>query len=101
MYPHTQPVSPTHYPVSTHPSVGRQGSTSDPVVLNSTCYRMSGPLVLTDTERRLFGMLQEAATRSGTLVRIAGGWVRDKLLGLPCDDIDVGRRRRLPPCSHS
>ena len=48
-------------------------------------------LILTETEHYLFEVLQEAAARSDTIVRIAGGWVRDKLLGLHSDDIDVGR----------
>lgn len=49
------------------------------------------PLTLTETELQLFEVLQEAAAVTGTTVRIAGGWVRDKLLGLHSDDIDVGR----------
>ena len=48
-------------------------------------------LILSETEHQLFEVLQEAAARSDTIVRIAGGWVRDKLLGLHSDDIDVGR----------
>jgi tRNA nucleotidyltransferase/poly(A) polymerase len=36
-------------------------------------------------------VLVETAERAGkgTSVRVAGGWVRDKLLGLPSHDIDV------------
>ena len=48
-------------------------------------------VTLTRAERRLFAFLvQVAAERSPeTTVRVAGGWVRDKLLGLPGRDIDI------------
>lgn len=39
---------------------------------------------LTPTEAELLGTMLEAVklSKSGTVVRVAGGWVRDKLLGL-------------------
>lgn len=44
---------------------------------------------LTPLEEAIFRTLTEAAKESGTIVRIAGGWVRDKLLGIESEDIDV------------
>jgi hypothetical protein len=45
----------------------------------------------TEQERRIFHILLETVSSLGlkTQVRVAGGWVRDKLLGRPNDDIDV------------
>jgi tRNA nucleotidyltransferase (CCA-adding enzyme) len=45
---------------------------------------------LTAQEQRIFHVMLEAvrARRLGSTVRVAGGWVRDKLLGRPNDDID-------------
>lgn len=42
---------------------------------------------LTKIEKDIFGILLQAAksAKSGTVVRVAGGWVRDKLLGLEVD----------------
>lgn len=39
---------------------------------------------LKPTEAKILGMMLEAVklSKSGTVVRVAGGWVRDKLLGL-------------------
>jgi len=46
---------------------------------------------LTDIEKELLGTLFKAAQQSGkgTVLRCAGGWVRDKLLGRESLDIDV------------
>eukprot|EP00904_Undaria_pinnatifida_P010376 jgi/Undpi1/6469/HiC_scaffold_20.g08948.m1 len=46
---------------------------------------------LNRTETDILGMMVEAAklSKRNTVVRVAGGWVRDKLLGLENDDIDV------------
>ncbi|CAL1696684.1 unnamed protein product [Somion occarium] len=52
---------------------------------------------LTEVEERICTLLHECTkwmrqTRGdsdATSCRIAGGWVRDKLLGLPCNDIDI------------
>ena len=45
---------------------------------------------LTPAEVKLFGILLETAGGSGSILRVAGGWVRDKLLGRPGgNDIDV------------
>lgn len=47
---------------------------------------------LTRTEQNVLNTLQEvikANSVKGTIVRIAGGWVRDKLLNLPNHDFDI------------
>ena len=48
-------------------------------------------IVLNDIEKELLGTLLDAAQQSGrgTVLRCAGGWVRDKLLGRESLDIDV------------
>lgn len=48
-------------------------------------------IYLNDQERKLIGLLRDFITKTGTncILRIAGGWVRDKLLGLPSDDLDI------------
>ena len=47
--------------------------------------------VLTDLERKIFDTLLRANQmfRLGTTFRVAGGWVRDKLLGKDSDDLDI------------
>ena len=48
---------------------------------------------LTDLERKIFKFLLDAKNSNPALVgiklRVAGGWVRDKILGIPSDDIDI------------
>lgn len=46
---------------------------------------------LTPIEKELFSILLEVAkTKSpNTTLRVAGGWTRDKLLGVPSNDIDI------------
>lgn len=46
---------------------------------------------LTAQEETLFQLLLDAASKQGlgTVLRVAGGWVRDKVLGCPSDDIDI------------
>ena len=48
-------------------------------------------ICLNDAEKELLGTLLEAAQQGGkgTVLRCAGGWVRDKLLGRESLDIDV------------
>ena len=48
-------------------------------------------LELSPSEQRLFHVLQQAArlSKRNTTVRVAGGWVRDKLLGRTSADIDI------------
>ena len=49
------------------------------------------PLILTSTEKKLFELFRRNNSKHGlnTIVRVAGGWVRDKLMGKDNDDIDV------------
>lgn len=52
----------------------------------------SGAITLTGNENSLFAMLRVVVTDMGlgTTVRVAGGWVRDKLLyGASKDDVDI------------
>ena len=46
---------------------------------------------LTDGERDLFTLLMDVINhfQCGTTLRVAGGWVRDKIRGEESDDIDV------------
>lgn len=46
---------------------------------------------LTDQEAQFISMLRSFSRdrQVASVMRIAGGWVRDKLLGLPSDDLDV------------
>ncbi|KAM0906451.1 hypothetical protein ACQ4PT_016759 [Festuca glaucescens] len=48
-------------------------------------------IVLTELEQRIFDRLLGVVDRycPGTQLRVAGGWVRDKLLGEESDDIDI------------
>ena len=52
---------------------------------------MSATVVETPQERAFFDLCLAAAARAGrgTVIRVAGGWVRDKLLGMGNDDIDL------------
>jgi tRNA nucleotidyltransferase (CCA-adding enzyme) len=50
------------------------------------------PFSLTPREERVLALLRRAAAasdHSGVVLRVAGGWVRNKLLGLPGGDMDV------------
>lgn len=46
---------------------------------------------LSDNEQAIFGFLLDVLKNSGlqTELRVAGGWVRDKLMGKESDDIDI------------
>jgi hypothetical protein len=48
-------------------------------------------IVTTQREQDFFDLCLGAATRAGkgTVIRVAGGWVRDKLLGQDNDDVDL------------
>jgi tRNA nucleotidyltransferase/poly(A) polymerase len=52
---------------------------------------MAAEIELTALEREIFEILISTVAYQGksTVLRAAGGWVRDKLLGLPSDDIDI------------
>lgn len=53
--------------------------------------RTSTDIKLTERESELFSILKKTLERSEltTTLRCAGGWVRDKLLKLESDDIDI------------
>jgi len=53
--------------------------------------KMTTQINLAPKEEQIFGFLVDAKKKLGinTEMRVAGGWVRDKLLGLPSDDIDI------------
>jgi tRNA nucleotidyltransferase (CCA-adding enzyme) len=48
-------------------------------------------ITLTPTEERIFALLLEVVAENNlkTTLRVAGGWVRDKVLGKESDDIDL------------
>jgi tRNA nucleotidyltransferase/poly(A) polymerase len=46
-------------------------------------------IALTDQEATCFDLLKKAAEAHGIICRVAGGWVRDKLLGRDSHDIDI------------
>lgn len=52
---------------------------------------MQDKITLTDEEQAIFDTLLAAAEFAGskTVLRAAGGWVRDKLLGKESKDIDI------------
>lgn len=75
-------------------------NTAESRLLNEATLVMAGsnptatelPIItLTEVESHLFGLLKEAAAQvgQGTVLRVAGGWVRDKLLGKESDDVDI------------
>ena len=57
----------------------------------ATVHQVHDTISLNEEEKELLGTLLEAAQHAGcgTVLRCAGGWVRDKLLGRESLDIDV------------
>lgn len=53
---------------------------------NSTSF---SPHQLSDQEKKIFAILNKVAEQHGATVRVAGGWVRDKILGKENKDIDI------------
>lgn len=49
---------------------------------------LDGPIQLLPIEAKIFGTVLAATRNSNVCVRVAGGWVRDKLLKKESDDID-------------
>jgi tRNA nucleotidyltransferase (CCA-adding enzyme) len=49
------------------------------------------PIYLNRAEQEIFSLLRlfVRSTNLGVTMRVAGGWVRDKLLGLECHDLDI------------
>jgi tRNA nucleotidyltransferase/poly(A) polymerase len=46
-------------------------------------------IMIQPNEKLLFDKLREYAVTLPVTLRVAGGWVRDKIIGLPNDDIDI------------
>jgi tRNA nucleotidyltransferase/poly(A) polymerase len=47
------------------------------------------PQSLPESEQKLFEFILAATKHLDVTLRVAGGWVRDKMLGKPSDDIDI------------
>ncbi len=47
------------------------------------------PLLITVSQEKIAKSIVERLRKAGFDAYYAGGWVRDHLLGLPCDDIDI------------
>jgi len=54
-------------------------------------YSMNTNISLTSTEDNIFSLLKEVIKNKtpDTILRVAGGWIRDKLMGKTSNDIDV------------
>lgn len=54
-------------------------------------FTLSDQITINDKEQELFDFLLHTVDKAETqtVMRIAGGWVRDKLMGLAADDIDI------------
>lgn len=50
---------------------------------------MKNSIKLNNKEKYIFDRLKNISAQTGTTIRVTGGWVRDKLLGLQPDDIDI------------
>jgi tRNA nucleotidyltransferase (CCA-adding enzyme) len=57
-----------------------------PVIIPAT-----DKIVLNETEQKIFQLLKDCVHQRGLKVemRVAGGWVRDKLLRIDCKDVDI------------
>ena len=55
------------------------------------CMAVQRTITPTESEEKLFKILKDTLHYRGikSTLRCAGGWVRDKLLGLESDDIDI------------
>ncbi|CAB1113427.1 unnamed protein product [Ectocarpus sp. CCAP 1310/34] len=73
-------------PLALRPRNGRRGESAEGGTL-----KMNIVSCLKPNEADILAMLLEAVkhSKTGTVVRVAGGWVRDKLLGLENEDIDI------------
>ncbi|CAM9318063.1 unnamed protein product [Ectocarpus sp. 12 AP-2014] len=73
-------------PLALRPRNGRRGESTAGGAL-----KMNIVSCLKPNEADILAMLLEAVkySKTGTVVRVAGGWVRDKLLGLENEDIDI------------
>ena len=57
----------------------------------AVCMAVQRTITPTESEEKLFKILKDTLQYRGirSTLRCAGGWVRDKLLGLESDDIDI------------
>jgi len=48
-------------------------------------------IILNDTEKKIFNLLLDVikSKSPNTILRVAGGWIRDKMLGKDSNDIDI------------
>ncbi|KAG7391406.1 CCA tRNA nucleotidyltransferase, mitochondrial [Phytophthora pseudosyringae] len=75
---------------SPSPSPGKKQRVQEPRPAMTNTLQTS--VRLTPAEEKLFALLQAVAAQpaaDGAVLRVAGGWVRDKLLGRDSDDVDV------------
>ena len=56
---------------------------------NKLLRRQQKIININEDEHTLFNELKACATKQCVILRVAGGWVRDKILQLPNDDIDI------------
>lgn len=59
--------------------------------LRKIAVEINEEITLTETEEKIFDLLRKVVAEKtpGTTLRVAGGWVRDKLMGRESHDIDV------------
>ena len=59
--------------------------------MESPSFIVCEEIKLTDQEEKIFDTLKEVLRINGknTVLRVAGGWVRDKLIGRESHDIDI------------
>ncbi len=91
--------SPTHIPAHRGPTqiaaamstTAMDPTAADPEQQQPQNNDVQDTVALTPTEQEIFSTLLAAVKHSGatTVLRCAGGWVRDKLLGKGSDDIDI------------
>ncbi|XP_052487621.1 tRNA nucleotidyltransferase cca2 isoform X2 [Gossypium raimondii] len=60
-------------------------------MMTAACVQVKEQIELTETEKKIFDRLLNTLRHFNlqTQLRVAGGWVRDKLLGKECYDIDI------------
>lgn len=51
--------------------------------------KMTAQITLNQTEQKVFQSVLDVAQKHGLTLRVAGGWVRDKVLGKESHDIDI------------
>lgn len=59
--------------------------------LRKCAIEINEDIVLNETEKKIFDLLKQvvADKKTNTVLRVAGGWTRDKLLGKESHDIDI------------